>query len=411
MFDWDLMKIGNCSMKKTLLATTVLGSLFTTSGHGIEAPDVKFSGTSSLNYTVFNNSNKDDDGGKGQGHRLGVESSKFYVDAEGKAEQFDYSLRLAFTGEANEKFGLKENRLKLSSHFGTFVGGNTRGVVDRMPTGGFRVMGATGGMTGRLTNSIAVASGAVIDSDFVGNTTTKTKLIYYTPRWNGLMLGLDFTPDGKHKGDADLKTNHQPNSGDPYGRNVIGLGVNYQKELENDLKIELSSTIVTGKAMPGTKAALPGKAEDIFTWGVGAKIDYKGFEIGAEYSDLGKSGVNKTDINNGKAGKFFDVAVGYSFGKNKFAVGYYQFTRKLGTIGSSRITGLNSGDSLGSAKAKVFSVTYDRKIVPGLKTYAEVNLFNTRSTTNAGTYFGAVGGKNIKNNRGHVALVGTKLSF
>ena len=132
---------------------------------------------------------------------------------------------------------------------------------------------------------------------------------------------------------------------------------------------------------------------------------------GGKYIDNGVSYVINNLFKKQNAGKQFDLAIGYELGVNKFAVGYYQYTKKFGTLKRDLTlpTPLARGTNLGNGKANVLSTTYDRTIVPGLAIYGEINYYTMRTTEN----FLLTNKPNDRNprNKGHAVIIGTKLSF
>ena len=408
--------------KKFLLGLLIVGGSFSfpLPAYGdVQIPSVKMSGSSSLNLHLFRNKERNTDGGTGRGHRLAIESSKINFEAEGRAEEFDYGLKIEFSGQSNESFSVSENRLKIKGPWGTLYGGDTFGPENKSAYGGHRLMGATGGWDGKMSRTMVAATGSFIKSDMVGYTSTKTKLIYYTPRYSGFQFGLAFTPDGNHKGDAYLGTSSQgAKHGNPYGKNTVVTSLTYEKTFANDLMMMLSLTNLSGKGIPGDVNST--KVKDLCAWGIGGQTYWRGLSFGGEYMDGGRSYVNTSDFEGNNAGKKYNLAAGYTFGKHRVALGYYHFKLKNGRIKQSpqnTFSTLPSGSPLGSSTAEVVSVTYDRSIVPGLQVYGEANYYDTRTTANrlkAQTSLRTINSnydKGFASNHGHSVIVGTKLSF
>ena len=394
------------------LATAVQGE--------VSVPKLVMSGSSSLNLHLFGNKERGYEGGKGKGQHLALESSKINFEADGEAEDFDYGLKITFSGEPNQTNSVSENRLKIKNQWGTLYGGHTRGPENKATCGGQRIMGATGGFDGKASKTRSVATGTEIKTEMIGDTDSATKLVYYTPRYKGVQLSVSFTPNHQHSGDKALATQNVPTGSYlPYAHNTVVSNLNFNHTFENDLNLTLALTSLSGQGRPGDVDKT--RVSNLRAWGMGAVAYWRGFSLGGEYTDGGKSLVNTSDFENHRASKKYNVAAGYAFGPHRVAVGYFKAQAKGGRIKDvtkNTFATLPAGSALGTAKSQVVSVTYDRSIVPGLQVYGEANYFDTRTTENrlkAQKTLSELKDKKYSkphpNNHGHSVILGTKLSF
>ncbi|MDC0344625.1 porin, partial [Alphaproteobacteria bacterium] len=174
-------------MHKILAASTTALLLVTTAPAfgDVQIPQISLSGATALNLHLFRNKIRNLDGGTGRGHRLAIESSELNIEAEGQAEEFDYGVKIELSTQSNEENSISENRLKIKGDWGTFYGGNTCGIESKSAQGGFRIMGATGGFDGKMTRTYLPATGTSISVSMAGDTSSRTKVFYYTPRFQG----------------------------------------------------------------------------------------------------------------------------------------------------------------------------------------------------------------------------------
>lgn len=426
-------------MKKLLLGTAVLAislpfALVPACAKKEElTPSLRFSGETSVNYYVFKQSVREGNGGKGNGHHMEVADSRLNVDIFGKTEHFggfEYSALLGLSGNPDDG-KVQENRLKFKNEWGTLIAGDTRGIDDFMPVGAFAVMGAMGGFAGNYTSVLNQTTGTVITTDLAGAPKDSTKINYITPRIYGIQLGATFTPSTAHEGDQKLKTASPSGAKSlPFDKNQVGLGVNFKETFTNGIGVQLSATSLFGKTQAPTRLTrtaggivLPAAYRDTKSYALGTQLSYKEWQIGGEFIDNGKSqtahqkfslgGGNavSTPLTGNDAGKAYSVALGYTYGKHKFAIGYYGSRRSI-----------QSGYS--KAKANIYSATWDRKLVPGLGIYIDANYADMKTDSRAvtdQTAFKAAASNlgltasdlsdGVKNNRATIVGFGTKLKF
>jgi hypothetical protein len=377
---------------------------------------------------MFNQSQREGNGGKGNGNHIGLEDSRINAEVFGKTEQFggfEYSALIGLSGNPDDG-NVQENRIKLKNEWGTLIGGNTRGVDDFMAFGGFSVMGATGGFAGNYTNILNQTTGTIVTTNLAGASKDATKIIYVTPRINGVQAGIHFVPSAAHKGDHKLQSASPSGAKSlPFDKNQVGVGINFKETFSNGFDVKLSATSLLGTTQAPARLTVnqPVNYRNTQAYAIGAQFGYQGWEIGGEFIDNGKSQTPKQKfslngnniqldpVSGNDAGKAYDIALAYTYQKHKFALGYYGSSRKVET-------------GYKKARTSIYSVTWDRKLAPGLGVYIGANRVIMKTDDRAATdqaNFKAAASKlglstndlqdGVKSNQATIIEVGTKLRF
>lgn len=443
-------------MKKLLLiSTAVLGIAGASSAGNADTnvsagstawrPNLMISGQTSVSQHFHNSKRTHENGGKGRGDHLAVEDSNLGFEVRGKAEAFagiDYGYKVTIdtdTGKTTTS-NLKDNYVTFKNDYGTLQAGNVVGVED-LTRGAHKIMGATGGFGGNYKNAINLSTGIVATTDLAGRTKRAGKVNYFTPRFYGLMLAVSVAPDTKQLGEAKLQsklntnanTNNFAPNGNAFGQNVWSGLIDFSRSLGYGFDVNLSLAGMVGKAKSGFQDRGQSTLhENIASWALGGELGYTYgdniFRLGGEYVNnrntyLAKSlqstnGGTNYLFKNGDAGRVWAVAGSYEVGSHKVAYGYFESKRKMGDYSSNGTTFTKLGD----AKARVHSVTYDKKMAPGFSLYAEYNHFRfttsdaaaamqnavkTTGTTNLGNNLE----NGVKSNNGHSVIIGTKVKF
>ncbi|MEN8236068.1 MAG: porin [Pseudomonadota bacterium] len=437
-------------MRNFLLGSAALGvvmgfGLFADAAEARKAtkPALKVSGRATATYHIF--SNKDDPslgGGKGEkgyGSHFAMEDSRLNFDVIGRMDwlgQMFYDWRLGITGDTGVRYNstnhnpIEENRLRIKGEWGTVLFGNAQGVENFMARGAFGVMGATGGFDGNFQTVINRPSGVLLTTDLVGSTKYATKVSYITPRLWGFQLGASYAPNSEHKGQgkdgsAHNRTSTKSSPPEAFGLSNWSGAVNFMHEFANGFSVALSATglvshtkSAAGSTFNSTNLATANQTairERAMSYAIGGVAEFRGFELGAEWIDNGDSRQvknlnqlrnlqNDPGITIGKfdAGEAYSFAAGYTYGPDKVAVGYYHSERKYNGI---------------KAEADIYSVTYDRKLAPGLSVFVEYNKLGLNTGKAAVDYDNELkvgnsdfsSGKN--NNDTHAVALGAKFKF
>lgn len=433
-------------MKKFLLASTALSLVLGLSAVDAQARDAKkptltISGEATGSYHIFDNGNTK--GEKGHGGHFAIEDSALYFLVSGRMDWFGqmfYDWQLSLNGDTGEDKAVEENRLRVRGEWGTVMFGNHQGVENFMSRGAFGVMGGTGGFDGNFKTVVNRPTGILLTTDMVGATKYATKATYVTPRaLYGFQAGVSYTVNSEHKGEGSDNGPHNRTSlktpGEAFDMNSWAGGINWLHSFENGLNLAVSATgIVASSRRPDTTrlphvhnnnmftATQRARVHNTASWAVGGVAEFRGFELGAEYIDNGKSRQYKTTgdfrdagyqgvLGGFDAGEAWSVAAAYTYGPDRLAVGYYNSERKF-----------NGKDS----NVDVWSVTYDRQVAPGFSLFAEGNWFGMDTSTHAKEFQTAVksaaeshSARDVPklpssatdDNNGHALILGAKFRF
>jgi hypothetical protein len=380
------------------------GSAIAADKPGGTAPSLKISGNATATAHWFRNSRdisiklpsgktEKSRGEKGLGTYFSIENSMLYFQSTGRMDTgwtdlTFYDWKVGVTCNTIEYQNIEENRLRLKGRWGTAMFGNTQGVENFMARGPFAIIGGVGGaIDGNYRTTTTKPVGLYLSTDMVGATKYATKFTYVTPRFYGVQFGVTYTPNSEQKGEGtDGAPHNRTSTKSPAAEFTVtnfAFGLNYVNKVNDDLAVALSATAVMGK----TKSPLDNNhlnKTNITTryfsaprhrtksYALGAVASYQDFELGVEWINNGKSQQIKnarTVLNSGlikggfNAGKAFSVGGAYTYGLNKFSVGYYHSKRKFN----------------GNATANVYSLDYDRAIAPGFSVFAEGVLFDLKS--------------------------------
>ena len=140
-----------------------------------------------------------------------------------------------------------------------------------------------------------------IDEDF-------NKVIYYTPRLEGLQFGVSYTPNAGDEG------NGKNNRGIAQRRNeqikdAVSLNLNYENSFAG-LDVEASVGYLIAKRV--------GAAQDISAWNIGAQI---GFDVGEGKLKLGGGYLMGEDLSEGEDDGV--VIVGFAYERDAWKVGIH----------------------------------------------------------------------------------------
>lgn len=230
-----------------------------------------------------------------------------------------------------------------------------------------------------------------------------TKISYYTPRLNGLQIGLTYTPTTYNRiFSSTVLANNAIRVSD-----VISVGANYSGNF-NNLGYALSFTSENGKFKKSSNLNDVNR-NNLSSYDVAFTAAYFGFSVGASYGSWGdslqpKSGIYSCDYNSNLA--LFEQNCSASSKKfkganyNSFGIAY-----KIGPVGLS-VTNLRSNFQKNIYQATSLDIDY--KLAKGLMPYVEFTKFEFKSNQIKSS---DVNIAQIKDNKGLVALVGILFSF
>jgi len=306
-------------MKKTLLASTALvgaALLAAPANAGTvgskDAMSVSLMGTLWFSVSMYD---EDISAGNGRGYRFGVNESEIHVQAKNTADNgITYGVTVELSAGAADGTAADEAWAFLASDsWGRLELGDQDDATNRMRFGSQNAHKGLGGPVGGLGSNLTLfngfgGEGMGARADWDNNTTSDdTKATYFTPRFSGFQLGASLTPDsGIVSGTGGLLDTD--NDGD--FENVVSLGANYVGKFD-EVGVGLS---IVGQFGDDEDAA-GAEGEDLSIWGVGGKVNFAGFSLGAHYSDFGETGITVANARAGAdAGSAWSVGVGYQAG-------------------------------------------------------------------------------------------------
>lgn len=375
-------------MKKILLGTTALVSLFAGAAFA-EAPTVTVGGSIDFQAGMAQQKAAYETGANSRDGKF-ANDTRVDVKVAGKADNglaYGANIRLqADTSEANDNSGFNADRtfIYIESNAGRVEAGSNLGVAKSMKVDASTFARASGGVDGdwyRFANEDIGGDGVssyILTPDLPtdagktsrGDTDNATKLSYYTPRHNGLQLGLGFTPDTGNRGTAQSFTT-KSDAGD-FG-NVWEGGLNYAGKVK---QIGVGASLTGEVGHSETNSSLG--TEDLRAYAAGLDLTYANFTLGGSYGNWGQTG----------------QAVGNDATQDYWTIGgaYVQ-----GPVGAS-LTYLSSRRD--NNDFYNVSLGADYQLAPGLVPYAEVSFFQLTPEDST-----------VEKNKGTVFLLGTQLNF
>lgn len=307
-------------MKKTLLATSALvgASLLAAPANAgtVGSKD-------SLNVTLggvfwFSAYLKDeDDVGTGRGYGFTVSESNVQVNASATADNgIKYGVHINLhAGAADGTAADEANAFLHSDSWGRIELGDQDDATNRMQLGSWNALKGAGGTFGGLGDLNTVFGGVgVLGDGFLARsdwqvftTTDATKATYFSPSFSGFQIGASWTPDsGAASGGAAVANSDANGSFE----NTLGLSAKYVGKFDN-----VGVGVSVGWEHGSDETATGAENEDLDIWGVGGKVDFAGFTIGASYRDFGNTLLTAAQVTAGAdAGSQWSVGVGYQAG-------------------------------------------------------------------------------------------------
>ena len=231
------------------------------------------------------------------------------------------------------------------------------------------------------------------------------KISYYTPKFNGLQLGVSYAPDVSNLGSESMsKKSSTVTLRDALGaetevrpglKESVGVAATYEYSLDDGFDVKVGAGYETAKSHARLIDATTKndtnkvKFNDHKLYNFGAVVNYGNWSLAGSYADAGKSLTNKTYHFGKRNNKMYTAGLGYSQGPVGLSLVYFnneKFNNKL----------------------ESYTLGTDYKMAPGFMPYAEVTTFKYR---NKG-YDTANSMKQVnKKYNGQVYLIGTKVSF
>lgn len=198
-----------------------------------------------------------------------------------------------------------------------------------------------------------------------------TKITYFTPRFEGLQLGVSYIPEFQRD------VSDQP-AGDIYN-NGVALGANYVRSF-GGVEVALAAGYLRAEKPDGVADGATAEG-----YSVGGNIGYAGVTLGASFADTKGSGEAGTDPGASFDGRGYDVGIAYAFEAWQVSLSYYN-----GKVADSA----TAGDS----KHETVMLSGNYELGPGVNLLASV--FRTRFDADTGV-----------ENDGWAAVTGLNISF
>jgi outer membrane protein OmpU len=405
---------------KRIIISALLATIATNS-FALEAPKVKLGGEIGTQVIYRDqkgayNSIQDPKKTETKGQKLHssaiVNDTRVLVNVDGNANGLKYGAVIKLyadtsasssgnTNNADETYGY------LESKFGRLEGASTKSASHRMSISGASIARATGGIDGdasvTFNQHVINKTGTNIENDeafvlspglptFCKCKSRANKLVYYSPKYNGLQIGLGYIIDPGMRGTVSQTHSVTKTTGSGF-KNVIDASVRYDGKF-NDVNYGVSLSGETSKAKNGSGE--PAR-EGIKAWVLGGMAEYKGFSVAASYSDWMNTGRPKDKLPNAKFGSsHWTAGVAYEYQKFGVSATYMETKNANAFIGKA----VNKADQDKSKnKYEIISFGADYKVAEGLLTYAEVSPFKFKRE------------KSSVNNKGTLFMFGSKLKF
>lgn len=373
-------------MKKILLGTTgLVGAALIASAASAETPKVTLGGFSDFQagYTDNDLADSSDVGFRND--------NEITVRVDGKTDAgLGYGAVIDLEADVtadnnNEGTNASRTFTYLEGGWGRVELGSNKSAASTMRVDASTLAVATGGINGDWVNFVTAAgtTTGALGTGFVTNSELEaehgdindlddetdynaTKVTYYTPRYAGFQAGVSYTPDLNGRGQVAARNNTG-------GQDVVELGLGYETSFENNTKLALAGTYLTGDNATGL--------DDLEGWNAGALLGIWGFNFAGSYGEW-------TEIAETAAADeadYWTAGVGYDLGAFGLSATYLQSTVEAPGVADSDFENLVLGA--------------DYKLAPGLTPYAEVSFYE----------FDAAGAAN--DNDGTTVILGTQLAF
>jgi len=427
-------------MTRTLLASTALLSsvIFGTFAQAavsnptpvLALPQLKISGQTSFNNWFFNNQQKIVPGdpknnpwtrrGYGRGQLFTVDDTRIKFTVEGKTDPgMEYGMVVTLDGDVDGSKLAREAYLFFGGTWGKVYAGNTYGVQSTMAFGGWDQWGGTTFMDGNLERVVNFTTGTLHSVNLVGDSNRDTKLSYLTPRWNGLQLGVSYTPRSEHRGEQGINpiTSTSGSKKKPFDTDNIASGLNFIHKFCNGFEMALSAASIFAKSRPEYQGAP--RRKNIASFSFGGTFSYENIGFSAEYGNNGNSR-ELAGQNLSNAGQFVDFGLSYTWGATKFSTGYYYGWRNaLGALNPSPAAVLTSPAIRQKATTNAIAAAIDHKLAPGLGVYfeyANILMKNPAATAEANRLNAQLAPSGqftapVTNNRANAFIIGSRLVF
>ncbi len=316
------------------------------------------------------------------------------------ADSFRYGAQISLmTTTINDRGA--SSHLYLESDYGKIELGSDKSANHKMKITAYNISCGTGSLWDSFANLSKGPGGISYISGYSNFLDGKTrfsksaeyarKVSYFTPKINGLQLGISYIPDTGNQGFAPLdKENYSDlNKSSKYKfaiKDGVALGATIEKSFNDRIKIKTALVGEIGKLITKNDIKIEQKFSKVKSYTLGTILSVDQYSLAGSYSNHLSSVTNamvdkkrKTDI--------------YSFGVRN--------DHELASFSLTQVIGNNKGNKL---NATLFGV--EKKVAKGLLGYADLIIFKTKGKSY----------KNLQNLvshnvKGTIFILGSKVSF
>lgn len=372
-------------MKKTLLATTaIVGATLLAAPANAGTVGSRDSFNVSLGGMMWFSAflrDEDTSATDGRGYGFTVSESEIWVNADATADNgIKYGVHTELQSGGDDGGNADEVWAYLDSDaWGRIEMGDQDDATNRMQMGAWNAVKGASGPFGGLGALNTVFDGNGTDTlqsraDWqIFTTADATKVTYFSPRFSGFQIGASYTPDSGENSGGGAFTDAD-DDGD--FENVLGISANYTGKFNDEVSFGLSAGWETGEdEVANPQVFTPTTAEDLSIWGVGGRVDFAGFTIGAHYRDYGDVFLTAAQTALGAdSGDQWSVGVGYQAGPWGVSAWYLKGEKNNTTT---------SPAGAGETEVTRYGLGAGYAVAPGWALRAELEFDNVDNATTA----------------------------
>jgi len=308
----------------------------------------------------------------------------------------------ALTATAGASSQIRRNWSFLSGAFGELRLGSSDAVTQQMFVGAPDAFTGPGSVNdGKIfDNILSPTKTGTSDATFVTNIRlwdrSANKIAYFTPRFEGFQLGVNYTPDATQNINGSLAQNQ---TGYRYGKAVA---LNYTNTLAG-VAVQAYGGYLTWEAPAPVVGQNSAFAKDPDAYGAGLNLAYMGFGLGGSWAQI-KDGLSMTRGNTGVAptfggtnaytidGNVYEIGVSYTFGPAMVSLNYLDGNNEAATYNS--VTGVKTLNDRDETR-KALALNGQYTLAPGVLVAASV--YHVKQEGNQTVAQAAAGLNNLNN--------------
>ena len=325
-------------------------------------------------YTGFQAAYFDNDAANSSNRDFQSEA-EIHVGAKATSDNgLEYGAKVEMLASSTDTANVDEASVYLSGSFGRVeMGDNDGAILDAAVITPYVGLGQVAGSymdyvpnhdrghaaPERISGGLAFAGFASGDS---------TKVIYTTPKWNGLQLGVSYAPEVNNEGESVA---------------FINTTSAFDNEMQAILtyKGEISGVGIKGSAAYQTADSTDVDVNDQDIWTVGAQLSYMDFAFGGSYIDAGDSGFDTLDANDDVSA--WNLGATYTMGAWGFGLSYLDVDLDTAAVAAGTSTATGTIGAGGDYTAWGLGANY--KVAPGLTAAADLVFYDRDRVTGTDT--------------------------